>query len=289
VSSGTAGFVGAWWVGPRLQRDRINFKPNNTLLALVGAGLLWNGWNGFNGGGPLAASPDAGAAVLNTNITTAVSLLVWTTLDIIFFKKPSVVGAIQGMITGLVAITPGAGVIAGWGAIIFGVLSGSIPWVSMNMLGKTRFFKSVDDVFGVFHTHLVAGVLGGFLTGIFATEQGVAAFALTTPGGAVAGNGVQVGWQLAGAAFIIAWNIVITSLIMCFIKYVCRVPLIMSGDDLLLGDDAVHGEAAYFFADDEVASVLPGKLMDEEAGDITPPAASMRGEQVPEIEKAKTP
>jgi ammonia channel protein AmtB len=109
VSSGTAGFVGAWWIGPRLQRDRENFKPNNTLLALVGAGILWTGWAGFNGGGPYSASPDAGAAVLNTNITTAVSLLVWTSLDIIFFKKPAVVGAIQGMITGLVAITPAAG------------------------------------------------------------------------------------------------------------------------------------------------------------------------------------
>ena len=109
VSSGTAGWVAAWWVGPRLTRDRENFKPNNILLALVGAGLLWMGWNGFNGGAPLAANPDAGAAVLNTNLCTSVSLLVWTILDIIFFKKPSVVGAIQGMITGLVGITPAAG------------------------------------------------------------------------------------------------------------------------------------------------------------------------------------
>ena len=76
---------------------------------MVGAGLLWIGWNGFNGGAPLSAGPDAGAAVLNTNLCTAVSLLVWTCLDIIFFKKPAVMGAIQGMITGLVAITPAAG------------------------------------------------------------------------------------------------------------------------------------------------------------------------------------
>lgn len=79
------------------------------MLSLVGAGILWLGWDGFNGGDPYAASPDAGAAVLNTNIATAVSLLMWTTMDIIFFKKPSVIGAVQGMITGLVAITPAAG------------------------------------------------------------------------------------------------------------------------------------------------------------------------------------
>jgi Amt family ammonium transporter len=109
VSSGTAGFVGAWWIGPRLKQDRENFKPHNILLALVGCGILWVGWNGFNGGDPYTASPDAGAAVLNTNIATAVSLLVWTALDVIFFKKPAVIGAIQGMITGLVAITPAAG------------------------------------------------------------------------------------------------------------------------------------------------------------------------------------
>ena len=114
VSSGTAGFVGAYWIGPRLAWDREDFRPNNVLLALVGAGILWIGWNGFNGGDPFAASADAGAAVLNTNICTAMSVLTWTILDLIFFKKPAVIGAVQGMITGLVAITPAAGVIAGW-------------------------------------------------------------------------------------------------------------------------------------------------------------------------------
>jgi Amt family ammonium transporter len=109
VSSGTAGFVAAWWVGPRIKQDRDLMKPHNILLSLVGCGILWIGWNGFNGGDPYAASPDAGAAVLNTNLATAVSLLTWMTLDVIFFKKPAVIGAIQGMITGLVAITPAAG------------------------------------------------------------------------------------------------------------------------------------------------------------------------------------
>ena len=166
LSSGTAGFVAAYWVGPRLPRDRADFTPNNVLLMMVGAGILWVGWNGFNGGDPYAASPDAGAAVLNTNICTAMSLLTWTVLDIIFFKKPSIVGAVQGMITGLVAITPAAGVIAGWGAIVMGALSGSIPWVSMMIVGKkVSFFQHVDDTLGVFHTHAVAGFLGGFMTG----------------------------------------------------------------------------------------------------------------------------
>ncbi|KAF9205614.1 Ammonium transporter [Haplosporangium sp. Z 27] len=253
LSSGTAGFVGAWWIGPRLSRDRQNFEPNNLLLVMVGAGILWIGWNGFNGGDPYAASADAGAAVLNTNVTTATSLLTWLILDVIYFKKPSIIGAVQGMITGLVAITPAAGVITGWGAIIMGVLSGSIPWVSMNFVGKTRLFSKVDDTLGVFHTHAVAGVLGGIMTGVLATAEGCAAFGLTNPGGAIAGNGVQVWYQIAGALFIIGWNVVVTSIIMFLINLV--IPLRMSEEMLLVGDDAIHGEEAYAFFGDGHRSI----------------------------------
>ena len=141
LSSGTAGWVGAMCIGPRLKEDRIDKRPNNALLVMVGAGILWTGWNGFNGGDPYAASADAGVAVLNTNICTAMSLLTWTALDVMVYKKPSLIGAVQGMITGLVAITPAAGVIAGWGAIVMGVLSGSIPWVSMNVSGTHTLFS----------------------------------------------------------------------------------------------------------------------------------------------------
>ena len=167
LSSGTAGFVGAWWIGPRLAADRVDAKPSNVTLMLVGAGILWTGWNGFNGGDPYAASPDAGVAVLNTNICTAVSLLTWVIMDMIFFKRPSVIGAVQGMITGLVAITPAAGVVAGWGAILLGVGSGTVPWISMNILGRTRIMRQVDDTLEVFHTHFVGAIVGGVGTGKF--------------------------------------------------------------------------------------------------------------------------
>lgn len=248
LSSGTAGFVGAWWIGPRLTKDRENFQPNNILMMLTGAGILWIGWNGFNGGDPYAASADAGVAVLNTNLCTAVSLLVWMILDMIVYKKPSIIGAIQGMITGLVAITPAAGVIAGWGAIVMGVCSGAIPWLSMNFLGRTALFRKVDDTLGVFHTHAVAGVVGGFMTGILATKDGCAAFGITNPGGAIEGNGKQVWLQIVGALFIIGWNIVWTSIIMFLINLV--LPLRMTEDLLLIGDDAIHGEEAYAFFGD---------------------------------------
>jgi ammonium transporter, Amt family len=201
LSSGTAGFVGAYWIGPRLAQDRRDNRPNNILLVMVGAGILWTGWNGFNGGDPYAASADAGVAVLNTNICTAMSLLTWTAMDLLFYGKPSAIGAVNGMITGLVAITPAAGVVTGWGAICMGLISGSVPFLSMNLMGKkVALFHKVDDCLGVFHTHAVAGFLGGFMTGIFATVDGATAFNLTNPGGAVAGNGRQV-WVLVLVGF----------------------------------------------------------------------------------------
>ncbi len=256
LSAGVAGFVGAAMIGPRLARDRESFQPNSVLMMLVGAGILWLGWNGFNGGDPYAASRDAGVAVLNTNIATAMSLLVWTVMDIQFFKKPSVIGAVQGMITGLVAITPAAGVVSGYGALIIGVCSGMIPWLTMNILGKRlSVFRKVDDTLGVFHTHAVAGLLGGILTGVLATKAGCAAYALTNPGGAIDGNWHQITLQLEGAAFIIVLNIVVTYVLLKLISFV--VPLRMSEEDLLVGDDAAHGEQAYaLYGDGERTPVL---------------------------------
>ncbi|KAK9073848.1 hypothetical protein SSX86_006442 [Deinandra increscens subsp. villosa] len=247
LSSGVAGFTAAYWVGPRLTVDRERFPPNNVLMTLAGAGLLWMGWAGFNGGDPYTANIDSSMAVLNTNICAATSLLVWTWLDVIFFGKPSVIGAVQGMITGLVCITPGAGLVQGWAAIIMGVLSGSIPWFTMMVVHKKwTFLQKVDDTLGVVHTHAVAGYLGGILTGIFAEPTLCSLFLVVTGsrGGVYGGSGgVQVLKQLVGGAFIIGWNIVSTSIICVLIGLV--IPLRMSDEQLMIGDDAVHGEEAY--------------------------------------------
>ena len=265
LSSGTAGFIGSMIIGPRHPADRAEHKPSNLGFVMLGAGLLWIGWNGFNGGDPVsrdqwdissssadvkqyAASADAGVAVLNTNVCTAMSMLTWTALDTFYFKKPAILGSVQGMITGLVAITPAAGVIAGWAAIVMGILSGSIPWFTMNIVGKKfRLMHYGDDVLGITHTHMVAGFVGGFFTGIFATVDGCAAFGLTNPGGAIAGNGRQVWVQIVGALFVIGWNLAWTALILLFIKFVLRIPLRFSDEVLLLGDNAIHGEDAYSF------------------------------------------
>ena len=120
LSAGVAGFVAAAVIGPRLQRDREIDAPNNVAMVAVGAGLLWLGWNGFNGGDPYAANMSASAAVLNTNLCTAVAFLVWVGVGLP--DRPQAVAdrRRQRMITGLVAITPAAGYVNGWGAIAIG-------------------------------------------------------------------------------------------------------------------------------------------------------------------------
>ena len=249
LAAGTSGFVAAWVIGPRIQADRDNFPPNSLLVTLVGAGILWIGWNGFNGGDPYFANADAGAAVLNTNTATAVALLVWTIMDKISYGKPSVIGAVNGMIAGLVAITPGAGYVDGWGAIIIGVCAGLIPWYSMNKFQKTSFMMKVDDTLSVFSTHGVAGLMGGLLVGVLANPDMLQYIGTDkeAPGvnvtGLIYGNPAQLLAQVYGAAFIIIYNIIATYIILKVIGFI--VPLRMDEATLKVGDDAVHGETAY--------------------------------------------
>ncbi|MFZ1922230.1 MAG: ammonium transporter [Xanthobacteraceae bacterium] len=249
LAAGASGFTAAWVLGPRLQADRDHFPPNSLLVTLVGAGILWIGWNGFNGGDPYFANADAGAAVLNTNTATAVGLLVWTLMDKMAYGKPSVLGAVNGMIAGLVGITPCAGYVDGWGAIIVGVCAGIIPWFSMNKFQKLGFMQKVDDTLGVFSTHGVAGLMGGLLTGILAnpamlqyigTDKDAPGVSIT---GLLYGNPTQLLLQAEGAAFIIVYNVIATYIILKVISIF--VSLRMDEATLKVGDDAVHGETAY--------------------------------------------
>lgn len=164
------------------------------------------------------------------------------------FGKPSVIGAVQGMMTGLVTITPAAGFVPGWAALVMGILAGSIPWWTMMWLHKRwSLLQNVDDTLGVFHTHAVAGILGGICVGLFAEPKlcEYMGLAVTNSNGLFFGGngGVQVLKQIGGAAFIVGWNIVVTTLIIFAIG--ALMPLRMSEEHLLVGDDAEHGEEAY--------------------------------------------
>ena len=136
----------------------------------------------------------ASAAILNTNLCTAVAFLVWVAFDYLTGRKPSLIGSVNGMIVGLVAITPGAGFVNGWGAIIIGVIASTIVYFALNYLSRARPFRNVDDTLGVVYTHGFAGVAGGLLVGIFANSS----MAETVLAGTISGGGLAPA-QLAGA------------------------------------------------------------------------------------------
>jgi Amt family ammonium transporter len=272
MSAGVSGFVAAWVLGPRLLRDRQHFLPNNLVMAAVGAGILWLGWNGFNGGDPYYAGASAASAVVNTNMATAAGLLTWVAWDawVSKEKKPTFLGAVNGMICGLVGITPCAGWVNGTGAILVGLICSSIVWVAWNFLSKVRPFSKVDDALGVIYTHGIAGFIGGMLLGLFGdpgmleygcghlngSGQVIATTATqyaTAKGTCVpfgvnglfyTGSAHQLWEQFRAAIFVILWSAVITFILMKLIGLVLRGTRYK--DEILeVGDLAIHGEEAF--------------------------------------------
>ncbi len=256
LAAGVTGFTAAAILGPRLKRDRLHGVPNNLMLVAVGAGILWLGWNGFNGGDPFYAGVDAASAVLNTNIATASGLLVWMFMDMLFTRehKPTFLGAINGMICGLVAITPSAGWVDGYGAILVGLIASSIVWVAWNFLSKVRPFSRVDDALGVVYTHGIAGLVGGLLVGFLADpgmiEYGVAGSNFAGKGSFnVVGLFYSGSWhqeweQFLAAVWIIVFTAIMTTILLYIVKFVCR-GLREPEEKLEIGDVAIHDEEVY--------------------------------------------
>ncbi len=272
MSAGVSGFVAAWCLGPRLARDRDHFVPNNLLVAAVGAGILWLGWNGFNGGDPYYAGTDMSAAVVNTNIATAIGVITWMAFDALFSKarKPTFLGGVNGMICGLVGITPCAGWVNGWGAIAVGFFCTAIVWTAWNFLSKVRPFSRVDDTLGVIYTHGIAGFFGGLFLGVFAdpnmieygcgtlnrygqvvntsSVQYVATTKSCTPfsvsGLMYTGSFHQLWEQFRAAIFVIIWSALITFILMKIIGFVLRGARYKE-EILEVGDVAIHDEESY--------------------------------------------
>ncbi|MDX6565775.1 MAG: ammonium transporter, Amt family, partial [Gaiellales bacterium] len=185
------------------------------------------------------AGADAAAAVLNTNLCTAVAFLVWVVWDYMTGRKPSLIGSVNGIIVGLVAITPAAGFVTGWGAIIIGVVASIIVYVAYNYLALLRPFRNVDDTLGVVYTHGFAGVIGGLLTGILATS----AMHLTPDVTTVEGGWHLFKWQLYTAVWVILFSAIGTYILLKLVGLV--IPLRMSEEDMEMGDLAVHGHEVY--------------------------------------------
>jgi Amt family ammonium transporter len=253
LAAGVTGFVAAWVIGPRLTRDRQSFPPTNLMFVAVGAGLLWLGWNGFNGGDPYFAGTDAAAAVLNTNLCTATALLTWLACDTYIgpTKKPTFLGSINGMIVGLVAITPAAGFVNGNAAAVMGVIASFLVFCAWTWLPKVRPFSKVDDALGVVYTHGIAGLLGGLMTGLFADPHmveyvtGKANLTSLWSGangypGLMYGNSDRLLIQFLTACSVIVWDGLITFILLKIIGLV--IPLRYTDAELEEGDAAVHDE-----------------------------------------------
>src|SRR5262252_6607440 len=246
LAAGVSGFVAAAVVGPRLKRDRERGVPNNLLFVAVGAGILWLGWNGFNGGDPYFAGADATAAVVNTNLATAVAMMTWVIMDMLWGKerKPTFLGGVNGMICGLVGITPAAGYVNGVGAIIIGLVDSAVVWALFAYLPKKVWpFNKVDDALGVVYTHGFAGLLGGLLVGLFADPKmivylGVGKTPNVTAAGLFYGHPKQLLIQALAALTVIVWDGLVTFLILRGIGLFMK--LRMSEPELVAGDIEVH-------------------------------------------------
>lgn len=247
VAAGISGVVAAAVVGPRLLADRKENHPSNLLMAIAGGGLLWLGWNGFNGGDPYFANANSAAAVLNTNLSTGTALLVWMLLDVFFTGKSNVAGMINGMIAGLVAITPGAGWVNGFGAIIIGAVGALLPWFTMQYLPRLKIGQRIDDTLGILHTHFLPGAIGGLMVGLIADPQmieyvGTGKTASASITGLFYGNPHQLAAQALALGVVVVYDIVATFVVIKVVGFI--VPLRMPQAHLEIGDEMVHGDVS---------------------------------------------
>jgi len=168
VTAGISALVTALVLGKRKGFPTAAMPPHNMPMVVTGAGMLWVGWFGFNGGSALTADGSAGMAILVTHISAAAGALTWMVIEWLRFGKPSVLGIVTGMVAGLGTITPASGFIGPAGALVIGVVSGIVCFYAVQIV-KRRF--KIDDSLDVFPVHGVGGIVGSILTGIFAAES----------------------------------------------------------------------------------------------------------------------
>ncbi|PWQ94624.1 ammonium transporter [Leucothrix arctica] len=168
ITAGVAALVTAIMIGPRKSFIRGNTAPHNMTMTITGAGMLWVGWFGFNGGSALAANGDAAMAMLVTHISAATGALTWMCYEWVKYGKPTALGTVTGMVAGLGTITPASGFVGPAGALVIGLLAGIVCF-NATLLIKQKF--KIDDSLDVFPVHGVGGILGTFLAGIFASTE----------------------------------------------------------------------------------------------------------------------
>jgi Amt family ammonium transporter len=233
LSAGVGGLVAAKVMGRRHGYGTENLSPFDLSLAVVGTGLLWVGWFGFNGGSALAANSRAVMAIIATHLAACAGALTWGAIEWTIRRKPSVLGMISGAVAGLGTITPASGFVAPWHGIIIGVVAGLVCFWACTSL-KHRF--NYDDSLDVFGVHGVGGMTGILLAGVFATAS------IGGTAGLIEGNPRQLLIQFYGVAVTLAWSGGITYLLLKLVS--AFVPLRVSREHELEGlDISQHGEA----------------------------------------------
>jgi len=234
ISSGVAALVAALVLGPRVRRESERFEPHDVRLAVIGAGLLWFGWFGFNGGSALGANGAAANAIVVTNTAAGMAALTWVTVSWLHKGTPSVVGAISGAVAGLVAITPASGFVDASAAIVIGMAAGATCYGAILLRERLK----VDDALDVWAVHGVGGTLGAILTGVFALA------AVGGASGLIDGNGGQVGKQFIAVASTWIYSGIVTFIILKVVDHFVGLRVEEAEEDAGL-DSSQHGEVAW--------------------------------------------
>ena len=240
VNAGIAGLTAALLLGPRRGYGSENLAPFDLSMAVVGTGLLWVGWFGFNGGSALAANSRAVMAIAATHLAACAGVLTWMTIEWWTRGKPSVLGMISGAVAGLGTITPASGFVLPWHGIVIGVVAGAVCFYACTKL-KSRF--KYDDSLDVFGVHGVGGIAGTLLCGVFATAAvSVSPDAPQGYAGLIEGNYQQVLIQLFGVVVTMVWSGLMTAVLLKAVAAVTALRATQEEEREGL-DISIHGEA----------------------------------------------
>ncbi len=242
INAGIAGLVTCIVIGKRSGYGSENMAPNNLILSLIGASLLWVGWFGFNAGSAVAAGPRAGMAMTVTQIATAAAAMAWMFTEWLARGKPSVLGIISGAVAGLVAITPASGFVNPTGGLILGFVAGFVCFAASVWLKNALKYDDSLDVFGV---HGMGGIVGAILTGVFADPAIGGNDASGNPiAGLLYGNPGQVWTQIEGVIVTIVYAAVVTFIILKIIDLIIGLRVTeeqeVAGLDLSLHGETIH-------------------------------------------------
>jgi Amt family ammonium transporter len=234
ATSGVSALIVALMVGRRVVNGD-KMEPHDIPMTVLGAGLLWFGWFGFNAGSALAANGVAANALLVTNTAAGAATITWVLASYVHKRKVSVVGAACGAVAGLVAITPASGFVTAGGAVVIGLLVGGICYSATLLRSRLK----IDDALDVFAVHGVGGTFGAVATGVFATAAIQPAYS-----GLIDGNLGQLGTQVIAIGAVIAYAVIATFVIVKITSLVLGLRISASDEELGL-DLTTHGEVAY--------------------------------------------